>query len=52
MNRQTEKPTNLFKYNQNDTLSICALCGNERGVVYFRRQLICEECRDIIKEIY
>jgi predicted PolB exonuclease-like 3'-5' exonuclease len=52
MTRQKEKSANILRYYPDDVLSICALCGNDMGAVYFKEKLICEECLDIIKKIY
>ncbi|MDR1043490.1 MAG: hypothetical protein LBL54_06235 [Clostridiales Family XIII bacterium] len=52
MNKREEKSANILRYYPNDVLSICALCGSDMGAVYFKEKLICEECLDMIKEIY
>jgi hypothetical protein len=52
MNRQKEKSANILRYYPNDVLNICALCGSDMGAVYFKEKLICEECLDMIKEMY
>jgi hypothetical protein len=41
-----------FRYHPNDMMSICALCGNDFGSVYFRGKRICEECLGMVKDMY
>jgi len=52
MDLNREKSANQLRYYPNDAVSVCALCGSDLGSVYFKGKLVCEECLDIVKELY
>jgi hypothetical protein len=52
MNSNREKSIKQLQYYPTDAANVCALCGSDLGSVYFKGRLVCEECLDIIKEMY
>jgi hypothetical protein len=52
MNRICEKSTKRLSYYPSGIASICALCGSDLGSVHFKGKLVCEECLDMVKELY
>jgi reverse gyrase len=47
-----EKTVSHLTYYPNEAISACALCGGDVGTVYFKNKLICEECLNLVKELY
>jgi hypothetical protein len=52
MNRNREESSVQLRYYPNEAMSICALCGSDVGSVHFKGRIVCEECLDLIKEMY
>jgi hypothetical protein len=52
MDRSRERAINKIGYYPSDLVGICALCGNDTGAVHFKGRVVCEECLDIVKEMY
>ncbi|MDR1496784.1 MAG: hypothetical protein LBS67_07715 [Clostridiales Family XIII bacterium] len=52
MNRNRENSAEQIRYYPNQTVGVCALCGSDVGSVHFKGRIVCEECLDIIKELY
>jgi hypothetical protein len=41
----------LFYYPQ-ASISTCALCGGAVGTVNFKGKLVCEDCCEVVKDLY
>jgi hypothetical protein len=52
MEHYREETTSKPRYYTNNAINGCALCGSGAGAVFFKGRLICEECLDIVKELY
>ncbi|MDR2163779.1 MAG: hypothetical protein LBO70_07580 [Clostridiales Family XIII bacterium] len=52
MNDNSERSRKRINYYPNDAVGVCALCGSDVGSIHFKGRIVCEECLDIIKDMY